>query len=389
MKIRKNCPVCKSFNLKDFITRFHVPIHQNYLIKSQKAAEKVISGNLNLVICKKCGFVFNNKFDQSKMSYGKNYENTQNYSSYFDNYTTILANYLIKEKKIQNCKIIEIGCGKGFFLRKFVKNKKFRNTALGFDPSYLGPKSLFNGRLKFVKKFYNESYTKTPADLIICRHVIEHIPEPIKFLKTLRNALKNTKSTLIFFETPSLEWILKEKVVWDFFYEHCSYFSQNSLRTAFELSGFKVKCVKIAFNGQYLWLEAIPSRKKLVLNKRNQRFFRKIDLYKKAEKEKLDYWNYKIGKISRNGKIAVWGAGAKGVTFLNIFDSQRKLIDCAIDVNPNKQRKYIPGTGHSIISYSSIPKRKIKYAILMNPNYYKEIIKLLNTKKIKIEIINA
>jgi len=44
-----------------------------------------------------------------------------------------------------------------------------------------------------------------------------------------------------------------------FFYEHCSYFSSDSLIAAFEISGFHIERVQHAFGGQYLWLEASVS----------------------------------------------------------------------------------------------------------------------------------
>ena len=45
-------------------------------------------------------------------------------------------------------------------------------------------------------------------------------------------------------------------MIWDFFYEHCSYFNAQSLQTAFEVAGFHVKRVAHVFGEQYVWLEA-------------------------------------------------------------------------------------------------------------------------------------
>jgi len=89
-----------------------------------------------------------------------------------------------------------------------------------------------------------------------------------------------------------------------------------------------------------------------------------------------------------DGPIAIWGAGAKGVTFANLIDPKRECIDSIIDVNVNKQGKFLPGTGHLIINYKEIPSRKINKVILMNPNYYDEILNLLKESKIEIDLIN-
>jgi len=53
------------------------------------------------------------------------------------------------------------------------------------------------------------------------------------------------------------------------------------------------------------------------------------------------------------------------------------LISLIIDINPQKQNKFLPGTGHPIIGYHELLKRDIKSVIILNPNYRKEIENLL------------
>ena len=88
------------------------------------------------------------------------------------------------------------------------------------------------------------------------------------------------------------------------------------------------------------------------------------------------------------GKVAIWGAGAKGVTFANLLDPHSKLIDCIVDLNPNKQGGFVPGTGHPIVSYQDLPKRNVATAILMNPNYREENQTLLRNAGIKLNLID-
>ena len=87
------------------------------------------------------------------------------------------------------------------------------------------------------------------------------------------------------------------------------------------------------------------------------------------------------------GKVSIWGAGAKGVTFANIIDPEQKWIDSVIDLNPKKQKHFIPGTGHPIHSYQELPERGITDIILMNPNYHDEIAELLAKSRISVNLI--
>jgi len=388
MAFKNSCPICNSKSLFKFLERKNVPVHQNLLIPDYKKAITLPRGDLNISACNDCGFVFNQTFDLSKLSYGEKYDNTQDISPYFDTYISELAEELVVKNDIKNATIVEIGCGKGSFLQKLVKEKDWNNTAYGFDPSYNGPNSLLQGRLNFKKKYYDLDCAKIKADVIVCRHVIEHIPDPLNLLRMVRISLENSKNASVYFETPTVDWILENHVIYDFFYEHCSYFSKKSLTTAFEMVGFDVNEVKTIFESQYLWLNAKISKKQNKIKKDPGLTPILAKKFSRMEKKMRDKWNKEVRDICNKGPMAIWGAGAKGVTFCNLLDPNNKLIDCVIDLNPNKQGKFIPGTGHQIIDYKEIPSKKIKTAILMNPNYYSEVEELLKKSNIEINLVN-
>ena len=383
----QRCPICDSNLIVPFLVRSSVPVHQNLVMADRISAREINRGNLTLAVCEDCGFIFNQDFDGSKLSYGKEYDNTQTYSPSFESYISELARSLIYDKNIQNCSVVEVGCGKGSFLSKLVKSEKWGNTGYGFDPSYVGAETVFDGRLKFEKRYYDSECANIYADVVVCRHVIEHIPDPLSLLFSVRQALVHSPNARVFFETPCVEWILRNQVIWDFFYEHCSYFTAESLATAFEVSGFQVKSVDHIFQGQYLWLEAtIPSAEPAVTKK--PAFISTLaKQFATSEHELINKWEIKIQKLANQGKVALWGAGAKGVTFANLIDPDRKWIDCIIDLNPNKQGKYIPGAAHPIISYQDIANRGITTAILMNPNYYQENLVLLKASNLNIDLL--
>jgi SAM-dependent methyltransferase len=381
--MNNQCPICGK-NAEDvFLKREGVPVHQNSLFAKEQSAIEIARGRLSIAICHNCGFVFNADFDDRLLSYNENYENTQSYSPAFEAFLDENINHLIDEKGIRNCRVIEVGCGKGYFIRKLVE--RGNNTGIGFDPSYVGPLEMLGGRLKFVKQFYDQTSSPLPADVVICRHVIEHIARPLDLLKSIRQALAKSPKAHVFFETPDVKWILQGQVVWDFFYEHCSYFSTASIRTAFECSGFKIEEIRNIFGGQYLWVEARPSpdRESSLSEEEVKTLVTLAQKFQKADTEHISNWKDKLNKIRKHSQIAVWGAGAKGVTFSNLFDPNRALISCIIDVNPEKQSKYLPGTGHPIVNLTELPNRDITSVIILNPNYRSEIENSLTNSGIK------
>jgi hypothetical protein len=69
--------------------------------------------------------------------------------------------------------------------------------------------------------------------------------------------------------------------------------------------------------------------------------------------------------------VFAWGAGAKGVTFCSLADPDCSRLAGVVDVNPAKQGKFLPGTGHPIV-----PPRAATDAaavLVLNPNYVAEV----------------
>jgi SAM-dependent methyltransferase len=347
-------------------------------------------------VCNQCGFVFNAQFDPALLDYGSAYDNSQTCSAAFDSYLDGTVDYLLRERGVRQARIVEVGCGKGAFLRKLVADPATGNLAVGFDPSYLGPENEFSGRLRFVTQFFDGTRLAIEPDVVVCRHVIEHVEQPVTFLETIGAALKaaGAASARVFFETPCIEWILRNQVVWDFFYEHCSLFSSTSLAWTFRRAGFEVVRVKHLFGGQYLWLEAnwSHSRPRAAGSLADVIDPGEVgdlaEQFAAAESVQLSSWIQETRRLCNAGRVALWGGGAKGVTFANLVDPNAQLIDCVVDVNPTKQGKFLPGTGHPLVAPSQLGNHAIATALVLNSNYVDEIRDTLRALRSQIAVVD-
>lgn len=380
------CPVCQSKLVTTFLQRKRVPVYQNLMVEDQRSAVGIPRGNLNLAVCEQCGFIFNRDFDPAVLIYGDNYDNTQSFSRVFSDYIMHLVRYLVDKKGVQNSRVVEVGCGKGLFLRELAEMGG--NVCYGFDPSYVGPETDLGGRLHFKKCYYGPESAGIEANVVVLRHVIEHVQDPLHLLRTIRQTLVNSPQAMVFFETPCVEWILRNQIIWDFFYEHCSYFSTNTLTTALEATGFTVESIQNAFEGQYLWLEARISSDGPTVTKNPGTIPYLAKQFAISEHKIKLFLVNKLQVLLSNGNIAIWGAGAKGVTLANLVDPEREWVSCVVDLNPRKQGHYTPGTGHPIVGHHDLAKYNIKTAILMNPNYCRENLALLKESHLNIELID-
>ena len=347
------CPLCREADLSLVYEVQDIPVFQNKVYTTEEAAQNAKTANISLMLCNLCRFIFNADFDPDIMDYDTQYQNEQAHSPYFQNYLDdILA--LFADKNFHKKKIIEIGCGKGYFLEKLQKHG-FQVT--GFDPAYEG------NNPHIIKDYFSDTYAYLNADVIILRHTLEHIQNPLNFLHSIAAAVGY--KGMIFVEVPRIEWILHKMAFWDIFYEHCNYFSSDSLGSIFQKSeqGF-------LFSGQYMYLlsdlsdlreQAKPDITSHLLNVSTSQLQKQLNFYQ--------------GFVLDHPGMLIWGAGAKGVTFVNLMDPDRKHISCVIDINPKKQNQYIAKTGHKIISPDRLNDLRGRDILVMNENYYEEIKK--------------
>lgn len=101
----------------------------------------------------------------------------------------------------------------------------------------------------------------------------------------------------------------------------------------------------------------------------------------------LARWNNTIVELRESGPVALWGAGAKGVTSASLFDPNCELISGVVDLNPRKQGRYIAGSGHEIITPEELVQKRVKSVVLMNPNYLDEVRKLLKRERIEVKVV--
>ncbi len=382
-----NCPLCDSRKTFLFLQCPAIPIHQNLLMANLRNARELARGEMRLLCCEECGFIFNRAFDPQKMAYGKHYENAQTWSPFFREYVDKLLDYLVHHRNVHGQQVVEIGCGQGLFLRKLVEYPGAENTGIGFDPAYTGQPSDLEGRLRFEKRYYDASCAHIPADIVVCRHVIEHVPDPVGLLASVRRALASKPKARLFFETPCVEWILANQVVWDISYEHCSYFTSQSLRTAFERAGFAVREARHVFGGQYLWLEADNTGPGQV-SRDPGKVPQLAAQFGVIFQERLHKWRRLIEELAGGKNLALWGAGGKGAIFAALVDPEVRFIPWVVDVNPHKQGHYLPGTGHPIVSPAYLLSQANAAALITNPNYRDEIERMLAEKKPAIPVID-
>jgi SAM-dependent methyltransferase len=385
------CPACAVAGASVFFEMPGVPLFCNVLLPDADAAVSVPRGDIALAFCPVCGLVFNSAFEADRMDYEVAYENSLHFSARFQSYARELAARLVAQYDLHNKTILEIACGRGDFLLLLCEMGD--NRGIGFDPSRVehaleGPAA---ERITLIRDAYSERHAHHTSDLIVCRHMLEHVSKPGEFLKMLRKAVGDSRPA-IFFEVPNALQTLEKLAIWDIIYEHCMYFTPLSLIVLFESCGFEVKQTEQPYDGQFLTLDAVPDGTPAQTEDRTggiEMLEKIVQEFPLRFEEKADRWRKRLAEIANKKRNAVvWGAGSKGVTFLNVMETEGR-IKYAVDMNPRKRGMFIAGTGHEIVAPEDLKRIKPSIILVMNEIYEEEIKRATAAMGLDVDVLSV
>ncbi|MCB9897838.1 MAG: methyltransferase domain-containing protein [Planctomycetes bacterium] len=334
-------------------------------------------GDVRLVHCASCGFVANAAFDVTNNAYSTRYEETQGFSPTFNAFADRLAKRLVDEYGVRGRRVLEIGCGKGEFLERVCRFGD--NQGIGVDPAYRPERTPDDVRDKvtYMQELYADRHADLRPDVVVCRHTLEHIAPTREFLRRLRGHLEARPDVLVFFELPETLRVLRECAFWDVYYEHCSYFTPGSLARLFRAEGFELLELSLDFGDQYILIMARsadgPTRPSLPLEDDLDETARLVAHFEREAPRQLEAWRARVrGWVAAGRKVAIWGSGSKAVAFLTTLGLGDEIA-AMVDVNPHKQGKFMPGTGHEVLAPERLVDVRPDDVIVMNAIYTEEI----------------
>lgn len=202
MNIESGCPLCKSalITLSKLDKQFILDKLSNHF--QIKIIEDLKIDDYKMQRCINCNFEFANPLIEGSSSFYNWVTNMENYYPHHRwEYDKVIS--LIKNNISRNKKLLDVGCGDGRFFDLLIKEGFSKNDFIGIDPTQQSVEKCLNKGYKVLgltTKQYIEKYISTKFDVIVSFHVLEHLSDPIQFIKELLELL-NTEGC-IYLSTP-------------------------------------------------------------------------------------------------------------------------------------------------------------------------------------------
>lgn len=370
------CHICASNKLEPLFERANVPRASYACARDEHRAHAVSVGDLRIVVCCDCGHIFNQSFS--------NVANEppaallgQMSSERFRLYLRELCMELVDTVPLRGKRILEVGSGDGAFLTTLCEAGD--NIGLGFDPAGIEQD---RGNPCLVPRVYEPSRDSLRADVIVCRHTLEHVDNPLEFSRMLRQSCAATGAELLVIEVPNAEPTLERGEFWDFYYDHVSYFTRETLNCLLERAGFVGEGIETRFGDQHLLVFASPATHAMS-HKAKLPIAHNLASWRERMLNSVASWRRRLDGVG--GPVVLWGAGPKAAGFLAGVGTNTD-VRCIVDISSTMQGAFQPITGQAIIAPQLLHDLKPALVIVMNRFYLEEVRALLERMQVATEV---
>ena len=392
-----SCPACAGRRLAPVLTLRNVPTNSCLMLDSPEEARAYPRGDIALVFCESCGFVFNRALDPLLTEYSDRYEPTQAYSPTFQRWHRDLAGRLGAALDLRGKTVVEVGCGQGEFLHLVSGLSGCRG--IGFDPCLDRRRADVVGErardVELIGDFFSDSSIEgLTADVLLSKMTLEHIPAAGRFFRLAEQVARNSAPGMrLFIQIPESERIFRDLALEDVYYEHCNYFTEVSLAGLFRRHGFTVDEATREYDGQYLTLlgryggDAVRVAAEGEDMAGVSELRRLVMRFAATWEGRVAEWRSTVDeRRAQGGRVVVWGSGSKGVSFLSAIGGGEG-VSHVVDINPHRQGRFMVGTGHPIVGPATLQEVQPTTVVVMNAIYRREVADLLGGLGLQPELL--
>ena len=375
------CPACGFSVAIPFLEECLQPLVTLAWPETAEAAQAMVGLPMDFVQCVDCGHIFNVAFDYAAVPYTSKpnlmFNRGALWSGFIRDLQQELLSYLPKHPVV-----VEIGHGDGSFLAALAEQHP-DGAFIGFDPH--GVKQ-GHPRVEFRAEYFDPviHLPELQPDLIISRHVLEHLTNPLGFLQRIAFVgLSLNLHPFAYFEVPCVDRVLETKRTVDFYYEHNSHFTTSSFTRMLERCPAKVVKIGHGYDGEVVYglLEITGHAEQLRTAYAAQRYYA-------ATQDSLATICAQLAVLHAAGqRVAIWGGTGKSAAFINRYGLDAERFPLVVDSDPEKVNTYVPGTGQRIRFRDALHEQPVDVVIIPPQWRARDILQEMTREKIAFRTI--
>jgi hypothetical protein len=260
--------------------------------------------------------------------------------------------------------ILEIGSNDGHMLALF-RDRGFSHT-LGVEPSR---ECCDRANLRGVptrRAFFNREEARRLHEeagqpkILICRHVIEHIPNPAAFIEDLAGLMEG--DTLLLLECPSFEMTAGKGDISTIWEEHTNYFTLGTLGRLLDRAGLGVEEHRYVEHGGgslLLFVRKCAESADWPDARPFATAFERLSRANIANAQRL----FSRLADEQHG-LAAWGAGSRGLCLLALAGIADHF-DFLVDDSAGRQGLCVPGSQLVVGSFIELQERMPAHCVVL------------------------
>ena len=260
-------------------------------------------------------------------------------------------------------RILEIGCHDGYIIGNLAKDG---HTCFGVEPSSYAEFALSEyPNVNLYKGFFDEgTFPGEMFDLIIARHVVEHVSEPLEFVRKLTEKL--VPDGLVYIEVPASLDSLKSCYYPEFHVDHVSYFTPRSFNALHQLAGLgNIKSFEVFESYlKFPFMGIFSSKSNYVVHPMPEFFYTdQMPVYIERFRANFERYRRRLIDIFSIGRVAIWGAGSVANRY--VLDSGASIESYRVfDINEVNIGSYLSASGAEVLDARSIPEMNVDRVLI-------------------------
>jgi hypothetical protein len=382
----KNCRICKSTELI-LVINLGTQALTGVFPKSEN--EPIISGPLEVSLCRQCDLLqLNHRYPPEEM-YGENYGYRSGLNPSMVDHLSRKAQQLSQLTNIKNSDaVLDIGSNDGTLLAAYCCNGLQR---VGIDPTAEKFRKYYSEGIELIPDFFSTSKLGGRKFKVITSiSMFYDLDDPMRFVNEVKESL--TDDGIWHFEQSYMPSMIRQNSYDTICHEHVEYYSLSPIAKMLNNADLRIIDVKMnAINGGSFAVSACHKDAYLnlecdilewLLKREEKSGYSTPTPYREFEHkifEHRDSLRNLIFDINKKGKtIHLYGASTKGNVLLQFCGFTSEHIPFAAEINPYKFGRVTPGSNIPIVNSEESLRLKPDYYLVLPWHFREGIIKKEN-----------